>query len=157
MNFNRTVPRYDSLFAFSLLFLNFFSLYVQDTQAESAPSCLPDFMARSYRSDCRIAFHFNIKNWVFSLNVRSFIHQTAVENPPDFSLPLNMSLARNKGRIRNHFDAVLFKMSFTLFDSSHLCKAHSNTDTDIYQEEFSNFMSLFSFSGKITIPNAPNM
>jgi len=37
------------------------------------------------------------------------------------------------------------KMSFPLFDSYHLCKAHSNTNTDIYQEDFSIFMSLFSF------------
>ncbi|MEQ2826835.1 hypothetical protein AAAY25_12135 [Brotaphodocola catenula] len=66
-------------------------------------------MAKAYRSDRRIAFHFNIKNRVFSLNVRSFIHRTAVENPSDFSLPLNMSLARNKERIRNRFDAALFK------------------------------------------------
>lgn len=94
---------------FSWLF-DFFH-HTQDAQAESAPLCLPDFhfMAKAYRPDRRIAFHFNIKNRVFSLNVRSFIHQTAVENPSDFSLPLNMSLARNKGRIRNHFDAVLFK------------------------------------------------
>lgn len=83
--------------------------HTQDAQAESAPPCLPDFMAKAYRSDRRIAFHFNIKNRVFSLNIRSFIHRTAVENPSDFPLPLNMSLARNKERIRNRFDAALFK------------------------------------------------